>query len=513
MDTSAAIKGIVLFADGGTRPNPGFGGYGIHGYTYNAVSPSKGLGRNFITTSQGYVDKNAEDIVIISKDDSCAQNNISKIEQSLVSVTPITYVDITGSISGTSTNNTAEVIAMTQAFRYVLNHCDAQLLKIFTDSEYTKNGTNEWIDNWARNNWVKSDGNPVINKDLWISLKESRDAVIAKGIRVSVEWVRGHDGDVGNEKADTLASMGVFDAQRGVVSETVKETEAECYWKNTVTRHPFIAHRRCYFSSKSELVPGVYHLGDHGKDDELLGKKSSDGCYSVVQLLEPDSVLDLIRKYQSSLTGYSDSIFAVHLDQVYNSDIHKSLSLFGEKGLEPPSGYRLDIKYADKTPITREFKPPRLAWRSINELSELEVLLEKFKTSSPDVTVNDITENLYDVVEKKIPPKKGKSEGTIETSTKLKSDIVVGCTDITVKCKLTSSGQEILEDLKLTLGIDILDRNALKKLETLSPKVCVITWTVSDVAYRYATIVKTTNDIGIWCGVYSNLRILGTVTK
>jgi ribonuclease HI len=511
MNADSIIKGMVLYCDGGTRPNPGFGGYGIHGYIYSAVSPSKGIGRNFITTSQGYLERGKDNEVITVSQTDSVEKYLNDSESVLV--TPVTYVDITGSIPGTATNNTAEVMAMTQALQYASKQPDIKFLQIFTDSEYTKNGVNEWVDNWARNNWFKSDGNPVVNKELWMSLKTIRDIVLATGISVSVEWIRGHDGAVGNEKADMLASMGVFDAQRSVIGETVKETEAEGYWKNTVTRHPFITHRRCYFSSQSEIAPGVYHLGDHGKDDELLGKKSSEGCYSVVQLLEPDSVLDLIRRYQASLTGYSDSIFAMHLDQIYNADLYKSLMLFGEKGLEPPSGYRLDIKHADKTPLTREFKPARLASRSIQELLELEILLEKFKTNSPDLIVNDITENFYDTVEKKIPPKKGKSEGTVEVSTKLKSDIVVGCSEITVKCKLVSSGQDISEDLKLTLGIDVLDRNALKRLETLSPKIYVITWSVSDVAYRYATIVKTCDDIGIWCGVYSNLRILGAVTK
>lgn len=506
MSAVSTIKGMVLHCDGGARPNPGSGGYGIHGYIYSAVSPSKGIGRNFVTTSQGYVDRNQSDKVISIKEGECAEEHLINLDTILV--TPVSYVDITGSIAGVSTNNTSEIIAMTQAFQYALKCDGITVLQIFTDSEYTKNGTNDWVDSWARKDWIKSDGNQVSNKDLWISLKTARDAVIAKDIFINVQWIRGHDGAVGNEKADTLASMGVFDSQRGIIGETVKETEADGYWKSTVTRHPFIAHRRCYFSSQSDIEPGTYYLGDHGKDDDLLGKKSSDGCYSVVQLSEPDIVLDLIREHQTSLTGSSDSIFAMHLDQIYGVDLYKSLVLFGEKGLEPPNGYRLDIKHADKTHLTREFKPPRLATRSIEELVTLEAILERFKNNSPDLAVNDITLNFFDIIEKKIPPKKGKSEGTVEISAKLKSDIVVGCSEITVKCKLPFGDQGIFEDLKLTFGIDVLARNALKHLEQLNPKIYTVSWSVSDLAYRYATIIKTDDGIGIWCGVYSNLRIV-----
>jgi hypothetical protein len=143
----------------------------------------------------------------------------------------------------------------------------------------------------------------------------------------------------------------------------------------------------------------------------------------------------------------------------------------------------------------------------------LEAILEKFKSNSPDLAINEITLNFFDTIEKKIPPKKGKSEGTIEISTKLKTDIAVGCSEITVKCKPPFDNQESLEDLKLTFGIDVLTRNALKHLETSNPKIYVVTWSVSDLAYRYATVIKAGESIGIWCGVYSNLRIIGAATK
>lgn len=494
--------GITLYVDGGTRPNPGCGGYGIHGYHYKWQTPVKGNGKSFLTTSQGYVDKSSNGI-LTTKDievDLASYNHI-------VHVTPTLYVDITGSIPSVSTNNTAEIIAMTQAFKYISKYSNLKYVQIFTDSEYTKNGTNEWVDIWDSKNWFKNDGNPVSNKELWIKLKEVRDVLLAKGISVNVEWIKGHNGSEGNEKADTLATIGVFNSQRGIVGETVKELEPETYWKNTVTRHPFISHKRCYFTSKSNIEPGVYHLGDHGKDDELLGKKSGDGCYSVVKLSEPELILDLIRNYQSGLTGSSDSIFAIYLDQVYNLDMYNLISTFGGSGFEPPNGYRLDIKHANKALITREFKPPRLATRSIEELNALEVILENFKSNSPDLFVHDITDSFYDSIEKKIPPKKGTSVGTIEISKKLKNTISVGCNELTVKCKVPLFKEVVLEDLKLTLGIDTISRNSLKHLESMNPSVYIVTWAVSDVSYRYATIIKAGNDIGIWCGVYSNLKI------
>ncbi|MNL13063.1 hypothetical protein D3C87_1339540 [compost metagenome] len=62
--------------------------------------------------------------------------------------------------------------------------------------------------------------------------------------------------------------------------------------------------------------------------------------------------------------------------------------------------------------------------------------------------------------------------------------------------------------LPITLGIDIANRNTLSALAPLNPKVSLITWRESDTAFRYATIIKTDDDIGIWAGIYSNICLL-----
>ena len=75
---------------------------------------------------------------------------------------------------------------------------------LFTDSTYVLKGITEWIHGWKKRGWKKSDKKPVVNKDLWQRLDElnnSRD--------VNWQWVKGHAGDIGNEKADELAGRGV----------------------------------------------------------------------------------------------------------------------------------------------------------------------------------------------------------------------------------------------------------------------------------------------------------------
>jgi ribonuclease HI len=65
-------------------------------------------------------------------------------------------------------------------------------------------GITKWIHGWKRNNWRTADKKPVKNADLWQRLEQETT-------RHTIEWkwVKGHSGDIGNEKADELANRGV----------------------------------------------------------------------------------------------------------------------------------------------------------------------------------------------------------------------------------------------------------------------------------------------------------------
>jgi ribonuclease HI len=75
---------------------------------------------------------------------------------------------------------------------------------IFTDSQYVKNGIEQWISQWKTRGWRTSSGKPVANQDLWVLLEEA-----LQRHAVQWRWVRGHAGHLGNERADSLANSGV----------------------------------------------------------------------------------------------------------------------------------------------------------------------------------------------------------------------------------------------------------------------------------------------------------------
>ena len=101
-----------------------------------------------------------------------------------------------------TTNNQMEMQAAIEALKYLRK--TNQAIDLYTDSNYLRQGITEWIFNWKKNNWRTASKKPVANKDLWIEISD-----LSSVMAVNWHWVKGHDGDPGNERADYLANRGV----------------------------------------------------------------------------------------------------------------------------------------------------------------------------------------------------------------------------------------------------------------------------------------------------------------
>ncbi len=103
-----------------------------------------------------------------------------------------------------TTNNRMELMAAIQALEGLNRPATVQL---YTDSKYLLDGITKWIHGWQRNGWRTAAKQPVKNADLWRRLVEAMD-----GHQISWQWIKGHAGDPGNERADELARLGIEEA-------------------------------------------------------------------------------------------------------------------------------------------------------------------------------------------------------------------------------------------------------------------------------------------------------------
>ncbi len=101
-----------------------------------------------------------------------------------------------------TTNNRMELTAAIEALKALTEPCEVRL---YSDSAYLVNAFQQnWLINWQRRDWIKSDKKPVENQDLW------KELVRLTTIH-TVTWikVKGHDSNKENNRCDELATSAI----------------------------------------------------------------------------------------------------------------------------------------------------------------------------------------------------------------------------------------------------------------------------------------------------------------
>lgn len=484
--------GVVAYTDSSARPNPGFIGIGIHGYTYD-IAESEKLSKpvvveNYIVTDKGYV-----------------QPKKNVLPEGCTQVKPIEYFDIVVSSLEEGTNNKGEVSALLSCLKSLEDKLPKRL-HVLTDSEYVKKGITEWCVSWERNNWIRQDGSIITNQREWKETYELLLAMKAKGMEFSIEWVRGHNDILGNVQADILSVIGMNYSTDGKAIGYKSTVPAKDYWKSDVEKHPFINFKRVYFNSVDKYnIAGQYFQADPGGSDFTIGKRIPETGFAIIKLKEPDPVLESVKQKQFDIAGEINAIVMMKLDRIYSKDVYPYIKEHGRYSLLDNRG-NLNVNFIDRKPVTVEMNPTGLSMRAIETFNHLEEILNDFVVFREDgeksslvrfSNAHDITDRFYD-----IETKVTKKDTTINHV--LKKEFGVGFRDLMIEIKESYIDREITVKVPIILGIDLLPRNNLKKLEEESPKVYLITWKESENTIRYATIIECDSGVGIWSNYFAD---------
>lgn len=112
------------------------------------------------------------------------------------------YIDDDNWAAGGSphgTNNQGELRAVLELLQATAGI--SEKLMIECDSRYVIDSVTKWMPGWKRKGWRKSDGGPVLNRDLLEGIDEA-----IRGRDVEFSWVKGHAGHPLNEAADERAN-------------------------------------------------------------------------------------------------------------------------------------------------------------------------------------------------------------------------------------------------------------------------------------------------------------------
>lgn len=513
------IDAIILHTDGSCVPNPGQGGWGFHGYTYSKEPPKKGSGNpDYYITDKGYVEKfmldafrkkeaGDEDINPYDHLEGMTLKNgtydILDEHMASVEVTPIQYLDFFGPMGQTS-NNASEGTALLKALEYCLKE-QIHTIQILADSEYVLAGWNKALPIWQKNNWYRRDGAEIKNKEMWKALWELKLAM--KDFSIEATWVPGHSIFLGNQIADMNANLGKNMTVAGLTEPIMSVSPASGYWKQAdVDKHPLIVHHKLFFNGEYEHhVPGYYYMGSTDKDIGLTGKRLSDTAYSVIKLKEPIESLEALVKHQCEQGEDTNELVIAHLSTFFKSTVYKQFTEFGKFSIYAPDDYINSMVSSDRKQVVTEVVfPPKRSMDAVIAMNNIAERLEDWLEKRPGArrfVETDITPHLY---ETSVVKKKNKDV----IVSKLKASIKPGVASVEVDAKYKdSTGTELSLPTILSFGIDMADRNGLKRIEELCPIVTLLTWEESPGVFRYFTVIQAGDDVGAYCGFYSNLRL------
>lgn len=492
--TQASVSGIkaVLYSDGGFYNNEKAGGWGLHGYVYSVDDlPTKGSGNSSaIPTATGYV--------------------TDKAEAPMVKV--VNYVDSFGGVPNAKSNNQTELLATKEALTYALSR-DIPHTTIYSDSEYVVKGINQGIDRWKQTGWRTRNGDEVSNLSDWKDVAELLEKFKEKQSIVELAWIKGHNGHTGNEMADEWASKGNSIGLNGFQLKYSFEEKPDGYWKPKAKYNRIFCHSKWYFSSNADdnhVSPDgrfVYWTGEHGKDDDDIAKPQADSTNAVLYLKEKEPALEKLREHYIALDVRQLGFLLVGaLANITNPSTYADILRFGANVFRKNKA-TLSISTPKKMPIVHHVTPTGLAHYNIDTINHLTDKLDRFIAGDKSIIVTDITSLLYEVVEKK---------SGVEHKLRKEINSITKCLDVSVDYN-TSKVSDLREmssipvssaKIRLILGTDIIRRNTLAALAETIQRVVVITWRESNEVFRYATIVQTEDDIGIWASVFGNFKMV-----
>ena len=502
--TLADIKG-VFYTDGGSRviKSTNYGGWGVHGYLYVDKPTTSNSGCKKATpTTKGYV--------------------TGKIEDHEVKAFVTTYIDYYGQIDKNSSNNIAELMGMLRCL-FLIKRIGLKTCIIHADSRYVLDLITR-RETYRANGWKTAAGKDLANQELFMSLVEMYEEVLEE-CDLELHWVKGHSGNFGNEAADDNATKGCYLAANKI-SNVVIKTDSDIrndfslngdylnidtpdnYFGKAIEAPKMLSENSLFFTTNGIDVRTntTYYQASfgkmmNGKDKAerkmLRGKPFADCCISVIDLKTPDPVINnlinIVAEHFPS-TGVIECNLAYQTRQAIYSDLIQgglnTVSVDVNKGV---------VELPNKEEIASLANPVRQSFRLISDFNAVKEFLDRVTDSrdNPNAlgvdTITDITSYLYE-----------KKESKTKTTVKL---IEHDDGAIVIPIEIDTGNDKKTTHIPITIGVDTPSRMSMGRMKTIDPKVSLVTWDTFDRTLRFAVLIETTEGIGVWMGIYSNIHL------
>ena len=504
----------VLYTDGSAKPNPGYYGGSGHGYIYDEEDTvDKRINQSpngFTLTNIGYITNEQNTVLTGGKLHEAAVNKVVSISGSLkqfynsvdelrylktVPVKPTHYLNGCYSGSDVGTNNIGELMGVIHTLGKLTDHSEVydHLKKVILhiDSEYVIGLVNKCIGGQQP---TPNDGFPnyVYRIDLYNILLEYTN----NGIEICVKKILAHSGELGNELADRLAFLAMHASTVGDNIDKLSVLPAKGYWNYTVPgRHPFLLNRQIFFAGVEDSAYHRYYVMKYSSDMEP-GRKTGETLFGLIITAKQQEYIDsVLLEYQKHL-GTTSIVSTVDLNQLYSQFTSIYYEIFGASIYEYNKRNGA-LSALGHTRITAEVRPAGLANEALSKLSSLQWILEQVLGNVemlPNMSTHDIT-NLFFV--------------TDTNKNKKVTKCILSQQDIS--CNVALSIDSVNFNACLELGIDMPERNHIKRLETLNPNITLVCRKDSEYYIQYYVVISIdstdgdgSKDVSIWHNPYSS---------
>lgn len=299
----------LFYTDGSCRPNPGYGGFGVYGFTYEIATKPKNqkhpFKNNLFFSDEG-----------ISKEKGSLPIHVKSIVEMVRSFN-----------NDKCTNNEIELAATLSALQKAYNMPNLEKITIYTDSNYIVKSFNENLDEWGRNGWKRQDGRQISHLNEWTTLLSYKHHFHANGIEVKIRWVKGHADDYGNIIADLLANVGsnaarvqLINKHFPFVQDVLDKTSTYAEYKDSYDNKDFIYHfKDLFFSSMPENDKNYCFLSNN-EDDRERGKRSNTSIFIANFGYAPDLV-NKIKTFYRKIPRNFTATCCVKLNKLEDRDV------------------------------------------------------------------------------------------------------------------------------------------------------------------------------------------------
>lgn len=426
---------MVAYCDGSSKPNGSYSGYGVYGYLHSPSKNHKNIKHPYKTkchfTESGIADTKGE---------------------APIEVTHILEI-VTALQTPTGTNNLAEISAVVRTLQTALTVDNLTSVNVITDSNYVVSSYNDSLPKWLSNGWTKQDGKEVAHRSLWQALHDASQSLKDKDVIVNLTWVKGHNGDYGNEMSDLLSNIGSNAARHQYETQTdnfqtdiLNSMMSYAAYKAGYNDKDFIYFFKDLFFSTAAADDNSFCFICNTEDDREVGKRNNTSIF-LANLGKTPEFVNKVRHFYRSLKREYIAPCSLKLSKLADRDKLRLTTLVDIHYLLRPMPIAYKKAYSFIGDDTVFLHENTVEFPFINNISLLTQTLDAVSTGRDDSlrsVVIDITDKIV---------KEGK---LLITNT----DRYLDYSDI------PTPGFTFKQKLVLALGYDLPSYLALKNIES-----------------------------------------------